>query len=43
MRGEAGASIVDLTYALEGEDGVLVLAPWVAEVLLERRGEKCRI
>src|SRR5882757_3292626 len=29
----AGASIVDLTYALEGEKDVLVLAPWVAEVL----------
>ena len=30
---EAGASIIDLTYALEREKGVLVLAPWVAEVL----------
>src|SRR5438445_3290637 len=29
----AGASIVDLTYALEGEKNVLVRAPWVAEVL----------
>jgi aspartate-semialdehyde dehydrogenase len=29
----AGASIVDLTYALEGEKDVLVRAPWVAEVL----------
>jgi aspartate-semialdehyde dehydrogenase len=28
----AGASIVDLTYALEEEKDVLVLAPWVAEV-----------
>jgi aspartate-semialdehyde dehydrogenase len=29
----AGASIVDLTYALEAEKDVLVRAPWVAEVL----------
>ena len=29
----AGASIVDLTYALEEEKDVLVRAPWVAEVL----------
>jgi len=29
----AGASIVDLTYALESEKDVLVRAPWVAEVL----------
>ena len=29
----AGASIVDLTYALEGEKNVLVRAPWIAEVL----------
>jgi aspartate-semialdehyde dehydrogenase len=29
----AGASIVDLTYALEGEKDVLVRAPWVDEVL----------
>src|ERR1700735_4473131 len=29
----AGASIVDLTYALEGEKDVLVRAPWVAEAL----------
>ncbi|HTC76279.1 MAG TPA: Asd/ArgC dimerization domain-containing protein [Edaphobacter sp.] len=28
----AGASIVDLTYALEEQKDVLVLAPWVAEV-----------
>ena len=33
----AGASIVDLTYALEGEKDVLVRAPWVTEVLV---GEK---
>jgi aspartate-semialdehyde dehydrogenase len=32
----AGASIVDLTYALEGEKDVLVRAPWVAEVLGEK-------
>jgi aspartate-semialdehyde dehydrogenase len=31
----AGASIVDLTYALEGEADVLVRSPWVAEVLAE--------
>jgi len=29
----AGASIIDLTYALDGEKDVLVRAPWVAEVL----------
>ncbi len=29
----AGASIVDLTYALAGEKDVLVRAPWVAEEL----------
>lgn len=34
----AAASIVDLTYALEGEKDVLVCAPWVTEVL----GEKTR-
>jgi aspartate-semialdehyde dehydrogenase len=32
----AGASIVDLTYALEGEKDVLVRAPWVAEVLANK-------
>ncbi len=32
----AGASIVDLTYALEGEKDVLVRAPWVTEVLGEK-------
>ncbi|WP_433966057.1 Asd/ArgC dimerization domain-containing protein [Tunturiibacter gelidiferens] len=31
-----GASIVDLTYALEGEKDVLVRAPWVAEVLADK-------
>ena len=30
---QAGASVVDLTYALEGEAGALVRAPWVTEVL----------
>lgn len=30
---KAGASIVDLTYALEGEKDVLVVSPWVNEVL----------
>lgn len=29
----AGASIVDLSFALEGKPGVLVRAPWVDEVL----------
>lgn len=28
---KAGASIIDLTYALEGEKGVVVLAPWATE------------
>ncbi len=32
----AGASIIDLTYALDGEKDVLVRAPWVAEVLSEK-------
>jgi aspartate-semialdehyde dehydrogenase len=32
----AGASIVDLTYALEGAADVLVRSPWVAEVLAEK-------
>jgi aspartate-semialdehyde dehydrogenase len=32
----AGASIVDLTYALEGEKDVLVRAPWVTEVLEDK-------
>jgi aspartate-semialdehyde dehydrogenase len=32
----AGASIVDLTYALEGKKDVLVRAPWVGEVLAEK-------
>lgn len=29
----AGASIIDMTAALDGEAGVIVAAPWVAEVL----------
>jgi aspartate-semialdehyde dehydrogenase len=33
----AGASIVDMTYALEGEADVLVRSPWVAEVLAEKK------
>ncbi len=32
----AGASIVDLTYALEGQKDVLVRGPWIEEVLAER-------
>jgi aspartate-semialdehyde dehydrogenase len=32
----AGASIIDLTYALENEKDVLVRGPWVAEVLAEK-------
>ena len=36
----AGASIVDLTYALEAEKDVLVRAPWVAEVLAEKGSQK---
>jgi aspartate-semialdehyde dehydrogenase len=32
----AGASIVDLTYALEGEKDVLVRAPWVTEGLADK-------
>jgi len=33
---KAGASIVDLTYALEGEKDVLVMSPWLGEILGER-------
>jgi aspartate-semialdehyde dehydrogenase len=36
---KAGASILDLSYALEGEAGVLVRAPWVKEVLRESLSE----
>lgn len=32
---KAGASILDLSYALEGEPGVLVRAPWVQDALHE--------
>jgi aspartate-semialdehyde dehydrogenase len=32
----AGASIIDMTYALDGEKDVLVRAPWVTEVLAEK-------
>jgi aspartate-semialdehyde dehydrogenase len=32
---KAGASILDLSYALEGESGVLVRAPWVRDALRE--------
>jgi len=34
-----GASIVDLTYALDREKDVLVRAPWVAEVLGEKASQ----
>lgn len=30
---KAGASIVDMTYALEGEKDVLVMSPWVSEAV----------
>jgi aspartate-semialdehyde dehydrogenase len=38
----AGASIVDLSYALEGEKDVLARAPWVGEALAARsqRGDR---
>src|SRR5271156_3053992 len=32
---KAGSSIIDLSSALEGENGVLVCAPWVAEAMGE--------
>ena len=35
----AGASIVDLTYALEEEQDVLVLSPWVSEALAAKGRE----
>jgi aspartate-semialdehyde dehydrogenase len=35
----AGASIVDLTYALEHEKDVLVLSPWVTEAMGDRSRE----
>lgn len=34
-----GASILDMTYALEGEPGVLVRSPWVREALGEAASE----
>jgi aspartate-semialdehyde dehydrogenase len=36
----AGASIVDLTYALDGEKDVLVRAPWVTEVLAGKEQQR---
>src|SRR5271170_8220991 len=36
----AGASIVDLTYALDGEKDVLVRAPWVMEVLAVKEQQR---
>jgi aspartate-semialdehyde dehydrogenase len=36
---QAGASIVDLSFALEGQPGVLVRAPWVSEQLLPLAGQ----
>jgi aspartate-semialdehyde dehydrogenase len=36
----AGASIVDLTYALEGEKDVPARAPWLAEVLSSNRQQE---
>jgi aspartate-semialdehyde dehydrogenase len=36
----SGASIVDLTYALDGEKDVLVRSPWVAEALTEKTPSK---
>ena len=36
MARRAGASIVDLTYALDGEKDVLVRAPWVTEGLTDK-------
>jgi len=35
----AGVSIVDLTYALEGEKDVLVRSPWVGETLVSKNGQ----
>lgn len=35
----SGASIVDLTYELEGERGVLVRAPWVLEAMRAGRSD----
>lgn len=38
----AGASIVDLTYALEGKKDVLVRSPWVAEALEAKAPRKVK-
>jgi aspartate-semialdehyde dehydrogenase len=38
----AGASIIDLTYALEGEKDVLVRAPWVVEALASKTPQSGR-
>lgn len=38
----AGASIIDLTYALEGEKDVLARAPWVGEALLSAAAQSGR-
>lgn len=35
---KAGASIIDMTYALESQEGVLVRAPWVDEALSGKAG-----
>ena len=39
----SGASILDLTYALEGEADVLVRSPWVREELNGQSSGKARI
>ncbi|MEO6817084.1 MAG: Asd/ArgC dimerization domain-containing protein [Edaphobacter sp.] len=39
----AGASIVDLTYALEGEKDVRARAPWVAEALAGKAAVKAEL
>jgi aspartate-semialdehyde dehydrogenase len=36
---KAGASILDLTYALEGDRGVLVRAPWVLDAMREQAAD----
>ena len=36
---QTGASIIDLTYALEGEKDVLVCAPWVTEMFEARASQ----
>ncbi len=36
---QSGASIIDLTYVLEGEKDVLVMSPWVNEALGGHRNE----